>query len=59
MTAVIVPEFTTEKEPAAIPPKVTEEIPVKLLPEIVTVFPLAADVGEKEVTTGTGRGVPI
>ena len=56
--AVILVELTTVKEVAAVPPKLTDDIPLKLLPVIVTVFPLVADVGEKEDTTGTESGVP-
>ena len=56
--AVILVELTTAKEVAAVPPKLTDDIPLKLLPVIVTVFPFVAEVGEKEETTGTERGVP-
>jgi hypothetical protein len=42
-TAVIVVEFTTLKDVAGTPPKLIAVAPVKLLPVIVTVAPLAAD----------------
>jgi hypothetical protein len=53
-TAVMVLEFTTVKEDAVIPPKLTVVVPVKLIPEIVTVDPVAADVGVNELIIGTG-----
>ena len=56
--AVILVGLTTAKEDDAVPPKLTDDIPLKLLPVIVTVFPLVADVGEKEDTAGTESGVP-
>jgi hypothetical protein len=45
---------TTLKEVAAAPPKLTEVAPVKLVPVKVTVAPLAALVGLKEVIVGGG-----
>ena len=56
--AVILVGLTTVKELAAVPPKLTDVIPLKLLPVIVTVLPFVADVGEKEDTAGTASGVP-
>ena len=56
--AFILVELTTVKEFAAVPPKLTDDTPLKLLPVIVTVFPFVAEVGEKEDTAGTESGVP-
>ena len=53
-TAVMVLLLTKEKDDAAVPPKLTEVKPVKLLPLMVTVVPLGAISGLKEVITGTG-----
>ena len=53
-TALIVEAFTTVKEAAAVPPKVTEVAPVKLLPEMVTVESVEALVGVKELMLGAG-----
>lgn len=51
-TAVIlVAEFTT-KDAAGVPPKLTPVAAVKLVPEMVTVPPVAAVRGVKLVTTG-------
>ena len=44
-TAVIVVAFTTVNDDAATPPNETAVVPVKLMPEIVTVLPVAAVVG--------------
>ena len=56
--AVILVGLTTVKDVAVTPPKLTEVAPVKLFPEIVTVFPLVAEIGEKEVRIGVESGVP-
>jgi len=48
---------TTVKDVAAVPPKLTEVAPVKLMPVTVTVAPVAAEVGAKEVIVGAGVGV--
>ena len=53
-TAVMDVALTTLNEVAAVPPKLTAVAPVKLVPVIVTVVPLAADVGVNEVITGAG-----
>jgi hypothetical protein len=45
---------TTVNEAAAVPPKLTEVAPVKPVPVIVTVAPLAALVGVKLVIVGAG-----
>jgi hypothetical protein len=58
-TAVIVVLFTTTKEIAAVPPKLTAVAPVKLVPVIVTVAPAAAEVGVKEVMVGKDSENPI
>ena len=51
-TAVILVALTTEKDAAAVPPKLTAVAPVKFVPVIVTVVPVAADKGLKEVMAG-------
>ena len=51
-TAVILVAETTLKEAAAVPPKLTAVVPRKLTPVMVTVVPVAALVGLKEVITG-------
>ena len=51
-TAVIVVEFTTVKDVAATPPKLTAVAPVRFAPVIVTVSPVAAVLGEKDVIVG-------
>jgi hypothetical protein len=56
-TAVIVVAFTTENEVAAVPPKLTAVVPVKLVPVTVTVSPVAAEVGVNEVIVGAGINV--
>ena len=53
-TAVMVLLLTTVKEAAGIPPKLTELILEKLLPEMLTTSPIPAESGKKEVITGTG-----
>ena len=53
-TAVMVVAFTTLNEVAAVPPKLTAVAPVKLVPVMVTVAPVAADVGVKEPMVGAG-----
>jgi len=53
-TAEIVVEFTTVKEVAGVPPKLTAVVPVKFVPVKVTVCPFPADVGLKEVIAGAG-----
>ena len=52
--AVILVEDTTLNDVAAIPPKVTAVAPVKSVPVIVTVLPIAAVVGVNEVIDGAG-----
>ena len=51
-TAVISVSELTEKEAAAVPPKLTAVVPVKLVPVIVTVAPLAALVGVNDIMFG-------
>ena len=53
-TAVMLVAPTTLKDVAAVPPKLTAVAPVKLVPVMVTVAPLPADVGVKEVMVGAG-----
>jgi hypothetical protein len=53
----MVVELTTENEVAAVPPKLTAVAPVKSVPVIVTVAPVAAEVGAKAVIVGAGVGV--
>jgi hypothetical protein len=48
-------ELTTLKDVAAVPPKPTAVAPVKLVPVMVTVDPMAPEPGEKEVIVGTAR----
>ena len=48
-TAFMVVEFTTVKELAEVPPKVTLVTPVKLVPRKVTISPVPAKLGEKLV----------
>lgn len=52
--AMMVVAFTTVKELAFIPPNLTCEVPVKLFPVMVIVWPVAAATGEKLVITGGG-----
>jgi len=54
ITAVIVVALTTVNEEAAVSPKLTEVVPKKPVPVIVTVAPSFALVGEKEVIEGGG-----
>ena len=58
-TAVMVVAFTTEKEEAGVPPKLTAVAPSKLLPVMVMVVPDAADAGLKEVMTGNKKVNPL
>jgi hypothetical protein len=51
-TAVILVALTTVKEVAAVPPKLTEVAPVKLVPVMVTVSPDLAEVGVNDVMVG-------
>ena len=51
-TAVMVVAFTTVNEVAAVPPKLTAVAPVKFVPVMVTVEPVAAVVGVKDVSVG-------
>jgi len=55
-TAVIVVAFTTVNDVAAVPPKLTAVAPARLVPVIVTVDPLPALAGVKDVIVG---GAPI
>jgi hypothetical protein len=54
-TAVILVALTTVNEVAAVPPKLTAVAPVKLVPVIVTVCPVPAEVGLKDVIVGGGK----
>ena len=56
-TAVILVALTTVFDVAAVPPKLTAVAPVKLVPVMVTVVPLLADVGVKEVMVGAATNV--
>lgn len=51
-TAVMLVDETTEKDAAAVPPKLTAVLPVKLVPSIVIVAPLAELVGVKDEIVG-------
>ncbi len=51
-TATIVVALTTLKDLAAVPPKLTELAPVRLVPVRVTVWPSRTEVGEKELRVG-------
>ena len=51
-TAVILVAETTVNELASTPLNITEVIPVKFLPVMVTVFPMRADPGLKELIDG-------
>ena len=53
-TAVMLVAETTLNEVAALPPKLTDVAPVKLVPVIVTVAPTAFDSGVKLPITGGG-----
>jgi hypothetical protein len=50
--------LTTVKDVAAVPPKLTEVAPVKLVPVMVTVAPLTAEVGVKDVMVGAAMVKP-
>lgn len=58
-TAVMVAAFTTVKEDAATPPKLTALAPDKFVPVIVTVAPVAAMTGVNDVMVGAGINVKI
>ena len=47
--------LTTLNEVAAVPPKLTAVAPVKLFPVNVTVCPVLADIGLKELIAGGGK----
>ena len=51
-TAVMLVALATLNDAAAVPPKLTVLAPVKLVPVIVTVVPVPADVGVKDVIVG-------
>lgn len=51
-TALIVLSFKIMNELAAVPPKLTAEVPVKPVPLIFTVDPVLAIEGKKEVMLG-------
>ena len=57
--ALIVESLTTLKEAAAVPPKVRAVAPVKPIPLICTIFPVVAEVGEKERTLGGGNEMNV
>jgi hypothetical protein len=57
-TAVMLVELTTVNELAAVPPKLTAVVPVKLVPVMVTVAPTAADAGVNEVMVGAATVNP-
>ncbi len=52
-TEVIIVEDTTVKDAAAVPPKLTAEVPVKLVPVRITVEPAIALDGLTEVIVGS------
>jgi hypothetical protein len=54
---VILVALTTVNEVAAVPPKLTAVAPVKFVPVIVTVCPVPAEIGLKDVIVGGGRYV--
>jgi len=56
-TAVIVVELTTANDAAATPPKLTEVAPLRFVPVTVTVTPVAAVVGVKEVIVGADKNI--
>jgi hypothetical protein len=58
-TAVILVDETTLKLLAATPSNLTEVVPVKLVPSIVTVVPLGPLVGENDVIVGDPVGVTV
>ena len=51
-TATIVVALITLNDLAAVPPKLTELAPVRLVPLMVTAWPFRAEVGEKELRVG-------
>ena len=53
-TASIVVAFVTEKDAAAVPPRVTVVAPVRLVPVMVTFSPCAAETGEIPEMDGGG-----
>jgi hypothetical protein len=55
ITAVMEVALTTLNEVAAVPPKLTAVAPVKLVPVNVTVCPVLAEVGLKELIAGGGK----
>ena len=55
-TALMVPAFTTEKERAGVPPKLTAVAPVKPEPVMTTEALVVALVGAKLVMTGADGG---
>ena len=58
-TAVILVDETTLKLLAAVPSNLTEVVPVKFVPSIVTVVPLGPPVGENDVIVGDPVGVTV
>ena len=58
-TAVMLVALTTVKEVAAVPPKLTAVAPVKLVPVMVTIAPVAADDGVNEPMVGAGINVKL
>ena len=58
-TAVTVVAFTTVTEFAAVPPMLTADVPVKLVPVMVTVAPVAPVAGAKDVMVGAGIKVKV
>jgi hypothetical protein len=54
-TAVIAVADTTLNEAAGVPPKLTDVVPVKFVPDIVTVAPVPAVAGVKELIVGAGN----
>ena len=53
--AVIVVAFTTVKDVAATPLKLTAVVPVRFVPVMVTIAPVVAVVGEKDVIVGGAK----
>ena len=51
-TAVTLVALATLNDAASVPPKLTAVVPVKAVPVMVTVAPVGADAGEKEVMVG-------
>lgn len=54
ITAVIVVAFTTVKDVAGVPPKLTAITPIKLVPVIVIMVPVPPVTGVKELIVGCG-----